>query len=196
MQGSITRHRETERRKDQKPRRRQRGASLIEVLVAMLVMAIGLLGSTGAQLTSLRLSESARQVSEATLLLQDMLERMHANPQGVASGAYLQSGADTATEAETETNENEDSNACLTLPGCAPDVMAARDLQVWQASLAHRLPGGTGQVCPAAPDPDELSGEAAGCAAASASQAYLVIIEWDGNRDGLNDQKLHTVFAP
>lgn len=179
----------------QKSRCSQRGASLIEVLVAMLVLAIGLLGSTGAQLASLRLSEGARQLSEATLLLQDMVERMHANPHGVVSGAYVNSGA------AVDAAELENTNACLAPSGCAPEAMADRDLLVWQLSLAQRLPGGVGQVCTAATSGgqlpgEEASGEAAECSTGISSTHYLLTINWDGNGDGLAERHLQAVFVP
>lgn len=60
-------------------RGRSGGFTLIEVLVALLVLSVGLLGIAGLQLTSLRSNHSAYLRSQATILAYDILERMRAN---------------------------------------------------------------------------------------------------------------------
>lgn len=63
-------------------RKYQRGVSLIEVLVTMLVISIGLLGMAKLQITSVQSSYSAQLRSQATWLANDLLDRMRANPSG------------------------------------------------------------------------------------------------------------------
>lgn len=63
-------------------RRRGRGASLIEVLVAVLVVAIGALGVARLQLESARSNRAAMERTLATVLATDLAERWRANPQG------------------------------------------------------------------------------------------------------------------
>src|SRR5262249_56408603 len=60
--------------------RRARGFTLIEALVALLVLSIGLLGVAALQLTSLRSNPSSSFRSQATLLAYDVVDRMRANP--------------------------------------------------------------------------------------------------------------------
>ncbi len=55
------------------------GFTLIEVLIAMLVLAVGLLGLAGLQATSLRNNQSAYNRSQATQLAYDLADRMRAN---------------------------------------------------------------------------------------------------------------------
>lgn len=59
--------------------RRQRGLSLIEVLIAVLVMGLGLLGLAMLQATNLRLSQSANQRTIATNLSSDLLDDIRSN---------------------------------------------------------------------------------------------------------------------
>ena len=59
---------------------RQRGVGLIEVLVALLVLAIGVLGYAGMQLSALKGAELANNRAQATLIAQDALERLQLNP--------------------------------------------------------------------------------------------------------------------
>lgn len=64
---------------------RVRGTSLIEVLVSLVILATGLTGMMGLQAFSLRLTHEALMVTRATLLMQDMVERVYANPAAMAA---------------------------------------------------------------------------------------------------------------
>lgn len=61
-------------------RRSQAGFSMIELLVAVLVMGVGVLGITGLQMVSLQNNRSALVRSEAVQLAYDMMDRIRANP--------------------------------------------------------------------------------------------------------------------
>lgn len=67
------------------PLARQRGVSLLEVLVAMLVLSLGLLGLANLQSVGLRNSHGAALISQASLLAYDMADRIRANPAQAAS---------------------------------------------------------------------------------------------------------------
>lgn len=58
---------------------RQRGLSMIEVLVAMVILSLGLLGMAGLQAAGLRTSQSAFYRAQAAQYAEDMAERMRAN---------------------------------------------------------------------------------------------------------------------
>lgn len=60
-------------------RRRQRGFSMIEVLIALVVLAIGLLGFALLQTMNLRYTQSANHRTQATNLAYDLLDQMRAN---------------------------------------------------------------------------------------------------------------------
>lgn len=70
-------------------RRRHAGLSLIEVMVAVLVLAIGLLGIAGLQAEALANNLASYHYSQALTLAQALIERMRANRQGVLEGHYL-----------------------------------------------------------------------------------------------------------
>ena len=59
--------------------RHQIGMTLIEVLVAVLVLAIGLLGAAVIQLNALKYTDSSRMTSQASFIAYDMLDRIRAN---------------------------------------------------------------------------------------------------------------------
>jgi len=65
-----------------RPQHKQAGASLIEVMVAFLILSIGLLGLAMLQGKSLRLNTDAYLRSQATLIAHELMENMRANPTG------------------------------------------------------------------------------------------------------------------
>ncbi|MFL1491011.1 type IV pilus modification protein PilV [Pseudomonas antarctica] len=59
--------------------RHQVGMTLIEVLVAVLILAVGLLGAAVIQLNALKYTDSSRMISQASFIAYDMLDRVRAN---------------------------------------------------------------------------------------------------------------------
>lgn len=76
------------RRRSYKRRAGVTGVGLIEVLIAVLVMAIGLLGIAALQATGLRNSQSALERSQAVISSYAILDAMRANLPAARSGAY------------------------------------------------------------------------------------------------------------
>lgn len=98
------------------------GASLMEVLVAMLVIATGVLGLVGLQIGSAQHNRVALDRSLATLLASDLLERIRANP----DAAYPNVGAGAPG-----------GFADCTANACTPAELAAFDVAVWKCSLGR-----------------------------------------------------------
>jgi len=66
-----------------------KGLSLIEILVTVVVLSIGLLGIAGMQAQGVKYSHDSYARSQATMMANELIERMHANPDGVANGDYV-----------------------------------------------------------------------------------------------------------
>jgi type IV pilus assembly protein PilV len=99
------------------------GFTLVEVLVALVVLSIGLLGIASLQLSSLRWNHGASKRSQATLLAYDILDRMRANPIAARNGEYSTGGT--------------------------PAAVATADLTQWASNIAATLgAGATGAVDP------------------------------------------------
>lgn len=105
-------------------RQRQRGMTLIEALIALLVLSIGLLGVAALQMTTLKYNHSAHIRSQASALAYDISDRMRANRAAALASAY-----DVAIGA---------------MP--AGVTVAAVDLIAWKGLLAATLPAGDGAI--------------------------------------------------
>ncbi len=104
----------------------QQGLGLIEVLLAVVILSIGLLGLASLQGNSLKFSHSAYLRTQATQLAYDIADRMRANRQATLAGSYAIAMSDTP----------------LNNPGNRVDI----DKAEWLNSLANVLPNGDGSV--------------------------------------------------
>ncbi len=118
---------------------RHRGFSLIEVMVAMLIVSIGLLGVGDLLLTGLREAAAALARTRAIYLISDMMERIRANPD--AGDAYDCAGYGGAPALRGCTPSGAPAIRCT------PRELAEDDLASWQSLAREALPlAGTG-VC-------------------------------------------------
>ncbi|HBA32699.1 MAG TPA: type IV pilus modification protein PilV, partial [Gammaproteobacteria bacterium] len=84
-----------------------KGFTLLEVLIALVILSVGLLGLAGLQTTGLRNNHSAYLRSQATLLAYDITDRIRANKANLNAYALaLSASAPSGTSvAETDLNE-------------------------------------------------------------------------------------------
>lgn len=107
--------------------RTQRGFSLIEVLVALIVMSVGMLGIASLYVQSMQAGRTSLFRHNAVTLAGDVADRIRANP--TAGAAYADPvGAD---------------NNCIAQgTNCSAPQMAAQDVLVWQDQANATLPAG------------------------------------------------------
>ncbi len=154
--------------------------TLIEILVSLLILAIGMLGMAGLQTVSLRNTQSAYQRTQAAILSNDIVERVRANLQGVESGSY-----DNAAGAVTA--------SCNSISGCTPAQMAANDVAEWKQALAAALPEGEGTLCN---DSTPADGTPAAPACDGVGDLFAIKIWWDSDRDGTAENLFSMSFQP
>lgn len=147
----------------------QSGFTLIEILVAVVILSIGLLGLAGLQVNALRNDQSAFMRTQATILAYDLADRMRANTNAITSGFY--NPANAATTA-----------SCTTTVGCTAQEMAQTDLQGWLDGISAYLPAGEGWVCIDS-TPDDGTGSATPACDGVGSQ-FVIKVWWDDDRDG------------
>ena len=121
---------------DTSPARKSAGFSLVEVLVALVVLGVGMLGIASLYVTTLRSSGSAIYRMQAVNLASDLGDRIRANRS--AGTAY----------ALSEIGElGDESEACLGADkDCNPADMAAYDLDLWQRQVVAALPSAQATV--------------------------------------------------
>lgn len=99
---------------------RQTGVGMVEVLVALVLLALGILGFTALQLRAVEAGDEALLRSQATLLLRGLTESIRVNPQGQSFyPAKVQAYAGTTSEPSV-------SKACLDV-SCTAEQMATYD---------------------------------------------------------------------
>ncbi len=124
---------------------------MVEVMVALVIFTVSLLGLAGLQAASLRDNQSAYQSTVAAQLVSNMGERIRANPEGAAAGNYL-------VNSSGETPPGAPAVDCYA-GSCTPAQIAATDTYEWLTAVAERLPSGIGQV-------------------ASSGETYAVTVAW------------------
>jgi type IV pilus assembly protein PilV len=130
------------------------GFTLVEALVAMVVLSIGMLGIAALGIESLRASRAALVRTEAVTLATDMADRIRANRD--AGAAYAGAAAD-ASNVECEAGG----------AGCSPADLAAHDLFIWGEAIGEALPEGSGTVTHVDVDPSD-----------GTPAVYVVTITW------------------
>ena len=128
--------------KNQAAQNLQRGATLIEALVSILVLSLGLLGMAGLQLNALSFQKSSwaqHRVSELTI---DIVERMQTNPIASQQGLY---GYTQTYAISSAANLTSVGCRTATLP-CTPQQVAGDDLSSLLKKAQQSLPGGAASI--------------------------------------------------
>ena len=166
----------------------QGGFTLLEILVAMVVISLGLLGLAGLQALSLRNNQVAHYRSIASQQAYDMGDRIRANLAGVRLGQYDNLAASIPADPN-----------CFTT-GCgrpqttspANSQMAQTDQFQWNTLNSRVLPAGAGSVrC--------IEGPAATCAInnANTNRIFEITVSWtERTAAGNLTQSFVTRFAP
>lgn len=133
----------------------QSGFTMVEVLVALVVLAIGLLGIAALYLNSLQAGRTAVYRTEAVTLAADLADRIRMNR--TAQAAYGTLFADAEAVVGT----------CATTGGCSDADLASTDLFNWKDAIADSLPNGQGQVVVTLP------------IAADEPTSYVITVRWN-----------------
>lgn len=172
---------------------RHKGFSLIEVLVTMVVVAVGLMGLISLMLKGMQANATSSQRTVAIRQAYDIADRMRANINGVNAGNYgsILPPASSSTcdalkadpEAFVEPPTSEGLDACDTTTCtdsvCNTSALAARDACAWHRANASALPNGAGAVCKEA-----------------ANNWYTIYVSWNEGKALISDKTLRLRFEP
>lgn len=120
--------------------RRQYGMSLVEVLVALLVLGIGVMGYAALQLRAVRMTEDTYARSQAMSIAQDAIERIRANSHALERYTGADWQADPAEPAVTCTFTNQ---APAAAASCSAEQLAAVDIYELHNTVRSSLPSGS-----------------------------------------------------
>ena len=144
------------------------GFSLIEVLVALVILSVGMLGVLTLQVKGLQFSQSARISTNAILAASDMADRIRANPTAGASYTVDFGGGLSAQPPEPQ---------CADLPNnplpddatCTSAQLAAFDIWLWKEALESDtgIPEGEGAIAVLTP-----------VAGANATTSYTISLDY------------------
>lgn len=107
----------------------QRGFTLLEILISIFVLAVGLLGLAGLQMSGLKNNHSAQLRTEATLHAYDILDKMRLNKDIAKAGGY---------------------DIALSAGPPSGSTLEATDVANWLTALVNSLPQGDGAINTAA----------------------------------------------
>lgn len=140
---------------------KQRGFTLLEVMIALMIFSIGLLGLAGLQAGGLRSNTQAQLRTVAVIQADDMADRIRSNPRGVTDGDY------NAMDSSNPTAGNCISNTCTAAQ------MATYDYYEWETSNQGLLPSGHGTVTTTV-------------VGGGVTTLFTVTVMWDEDRTGVN----------
>jgi type IV pilus assembly protein PilV len=110
------------------------GFTLVESLVALVVLSIGMLGIAALHVEGLRSARTALTRTTAVTLASDIADRIRANRTGKLSYEAAVTSADTNAKCKPAG------------AGCTPAELARHDKAVWLGAIQRALPGGTGTI--------------------------------------------------
>ena len=112
----------------------RRGFSLLEVLIALLIFSLGLLGMAGLMVVSVKTNQSAYLRTQTSFLAQSMTDRIRANIAHVNdyNGTYSDATAG--------------ADPCADGAACTPEAIVDRDTRLWSRQLADSLPNAEAEI--------------------------------------------------
>lgn len=144
-------------------RSQQSGITLIETMIAILVLSFGMLGMLSVFLNSLKITSSSHYRSIAA-------QQMYALSDNVRSSLPQLTVYPTASGSAVST--------CLTAAGCTTAEITQTEVALWQTRLAAMLPSGTGTICRDSSPSDGTPGSWA----CDGTGQYVIKVCWDDSR--------------
>lgn len=160
-----------------------RGFTLIEVLVALFVLAVGVVGASAAQLAAQRTRQQAALSSEAAMLAASLAARMGAN----IHVASLPDGANPYLPFDYKAQDAGPPTVgalCYGAGACDPLALAAFDLHETRLALHRSFPSGRIALCRDGAPWDAEHGRYRWACSGESTAPVAIKIGWHGMDDG------------
>ncbi len=163
-------------------RRANMGFSMLEVLIAFLILSVGLLGAVGMQATALKSNREAKNHAVATSLARELADKMRGNhtvaiKTAVADNPYLMDVTLTGTTSFAAPATGN----CFTSSCGTATAVASWDVADWQARTQNALPDPRLVVCF---DSTPFSGSGAQWACSNSGDAAVLKMAWTNTNTG------------
>lgn len=122
------------------------GFALVEVLVALFVLALGVIGAAGMQLAAMQATQQANYESAALRLATEMADKLRANGQKMASDVNGNPYLPLAYHSTSEVGPQQPDKLCH-IATCNPAELARYDIYEWNKRIRQSLPGGRVVIC-------------------------------------------------
>ena len=126
---------------------RARGFTLVEVMVAVLVLALGVIGGAAMQLTAQQTRYQSGLLSNALQLASGMADRMRANAEQMRQGDGANPYLDLDYDAVTEPHPAIPAVLCFAPASCSSAQLASFDIYELKQRVTATLPGGRFVIC-------------------------------------------------
>lgn len=133
---------------------------MLEVLIALVVLAFGMMSIAGMLLISHKANSSSYIKQQAVQSGYDIVDRIRSNSQAAIAGSY---NANNLTTGNTPTLPGTPSQNCST-SACTASQLASYDLWVWLVQDLAQLPNGSGSIA---------------TSAAGGNTQLIVTVQWD-----------------
>ncbi len=155
----------------------QKGFSLIEVLISVLVMSVGLLGLGGLQMVSLKGSNNAHFRTVASLAATELADRMRSNPIAIAAAQY-------SASMNLKSCESAPAKQCVAGVSCSPEESASYDLYRVNCGVTQDgfQTGGIQYDLPEA-----FLSVGCGAVACGTGLEHTILVRWNETDDGDSD---------
>ena len=147
----------------------QSGVTLMESMVALVILSVGLLGLAGIHVTGMRGNNGAYLRTQAAILVNDLAERMHANPNADAN-ADVEDGDAYLSIPNIACDQPIDTPNCEAV-ACNSIQMAQYDSYQWVCSVEALLPGA--QINVECIDGDTTDGDVC-----SSGSSHTISVTW------------------
>ncbi|PWF47945.1 type IV pilus modification protein PilV [Massilia glaciei] len=173
------------------------GFTLLEVLIAVLVLAIGVVGASGAHITAMRTRHESALMSEAVQLAVGLAERMRANAPQMRLADGANPYARLQYDAQAEGAPKAPPTLCYGRAVCGSAELAQFDLHELKQILHARFPGGRVLVCRDSKLWDAGAGALAWQCAGGAAAPLVIKLGWRAkNTDGTDARDNAGRFGP
>lgn len=137
---------------------RQRGFSMLEILITLVIIAVAMLGTAGMQLNAMRLNKGSQFRTQAIFLASDMAERLEANKSEAILGTYAVATTNVVSTPATN----------CAAAACNAASLAAWDIGQWEQSVSNLLPQASWSII------QDTSGD---------PSTYRIIVNWIDRSD-------------